>query len=341
MKMTSNGMTMSRLSTRCALAALLLVIPFVHAAAQAPAPKDDARFNFGPPLRSENVFVYKYTERVTERHEMDGQMVDSSQRLLTYYISQRQVQSRGGTGLLLIEANIDSMEIDVRKMDGSKTYFHTQRLTGAQEELELIRNREVFGPSTLVNRMVTFTLSPYGEVVKVESPSLKQARQDVNDPGIDDFTRARILEVMTDEYLTAVYFPWRNVAPLFRKVPYDKDIPVPFLTAFNRISYRDTATVRVVNGPDGAPHLTYFATLDRPLTKSVTIAAFDEPVKIDNARVSLSGDLKLDDDGVVLSGWTTMNGTTNGKRQGVPIKSTIAHEVYVQQIAVTPFTSSN
>lgn len=334
-------MTMRRLSTHCALAALLLATPFVHAAAQAPAPKDDARFNFGPPLRSENVFVYKYTERVTELHEMDGQMVDSTQRLLTYYISQRQVPSRNGSGLLLIEANIDSMEVDVRKMDGSRTYFHTQRLTGAPEELELIRNREVFGPSTLVNRMVTFTLSPYGEVVKVESPSLKQAREDVKDPNIDEFTRARILEVMTDEYLTAVYFPWRNVAPLFRKVPYDKDVAVPFLTAFNRISYRDTATVRVVSGPDGAPHLTFRAMLDRPLTKSVTIAAFEEPVKLDNARASLSGDLTLDEDGVVLAGWTTMTGSTNGKRQGVPVKSTIAHEVYVQQLTVTPFASSN
>jgi hypothetical protein len=308
--------------------------------AQGPAPASNERFDFGPPLRPDIVFIYKYTERVTEVHEMAGQIVDSTQRLLTYYISQRQIPSPERKGLLSIEANIDSMEIDVRGMDGNRIFFNTQRLTGAAGELELIRHREVFGPSTLVNRMVTFTISPYGEIIKVASPSLKQAREDVNDPRIDDFTRARILEVMTDEYLTSVYLPWRNVVPLSRKVPYNKDLPVPFLTAFDRVSFRDTASVRVVKGADGASHLTFVSHLDRPLSKSMTIAAFDEPIKLDAASAAVTGDLKLDEDGVILSGWTSMKGTASGKRQGVLVHSTIAHEVYVEQMAMAPVTSN-
>jgi hypothetical protein len=331
--------TVMMISRAAAIAAVLLLTAGLRASAQGPAPSNE-RFDFGPPLRPNIVFIYKYTERVTEIHQIDGQVVDSNQRLLNYYISQRQVPSPTKKGAIDIEANIDSMNIDVRAMDGSKIYFNTQELTGAPGEQELIRHREVFGPSTLVNRMATFTLTPYGEILKVKSPSLEQARKDVQDPHIDDFTRARILEVMTDEYLASVYLPWRNVEPLSRKIAYNKDVAIPFLTAFDRISFRDSAIVRVVHGADGAPHLTFTSNLDRPISKSMTIAAFDEPVRLESASASVNGDLTLDEDGVVLSGWTTMKGSAVGKREGIAVRSSITHEVYVQQVAMAPVTSN-
>src|SRR3954468_8246657 len=105
-------------STRYILGFALIILAACgpRASAQGPAPSASDRFDFGPPLRANIVFIYKYTERVTEVHEMNGQIADSTQRVLTYYISQRQIPSNTRKGLLAIEANIDSMEIDVRMM---------------------------------------------------------------------------------------------------------------------------------------------------------------------------------------------------------------------------------
>ncbi|MBS1912125.1 MAG: hypothetical protein JST22_09075 [Bacteroidetes bacterium] len=296
------------------------------------APRAQAQgfFSFGPPLRPNIVFAYKYVERVTERHVLSGQVIDSSERVLNYYISERQVPK--SNGLIGLEANVDSMEIDIRGI-GGHVYFNTQRIDQVSDK-ELVRNRDVFGPSALVNRMVTFNMTPYGKIVSVESASRKQALEDLMDPAIDPFTRQRLREVFTDEYMTSVFLPWRNVVPLGQKVPYAKQLRVPFQTAFDRLSFRDTAMVQVVKEPDNAPHLRFSSELDRPLNSEMTITAFDEPVKVTSAHARVGGDLKLDDDGVVLSGWTTMNGTIVTMRNGAPVTSTVTHEVFVQQIGM-------
>jgi hypothetical protein len=229
------------------------------------------------------------------------------------------------------------MELDFRGMEG-RVYFHTQRLEG--NDWNLVKHREVFAPSVLVNRPITFTMTPYGQILSVGGRSIKSAREQADDPAVDQFTRSRLDEVLTDEYLASVLLPWRGVLPLGQKVAFEKDLKIPFWTSFDRVSFRDTATFRLTNGADSALHLIFTANLDRPLTKTFTIAGFDDAIPITSAGASLNGDLKLDEDGVVRSGWTMMKGTILGKRHGIPVTGTITHEVYVEAIGMMPFASN-
>ncbi len=332
-------MTMRRRSvSRFAGNAVAMLFVLAGLVAVPAARAQSGSLKFGTPLRSNVVFAYKYVERVTEIHEAGGQLVDSNKRIVTYYISQRQLPSARGNGLIAIEANVDSMEIDQRGM-GDSLYFNTQRIELANNQ-QLVRHRDVFAPSILVNRMVTFHLTSYGQIVKVESPSRDQALEDLKSAPIDPFTRERLFATLTDEHLASVLLPWRGVAPLGRTVAYNKELKIPFWTSFDRIGFRDTARVMLVNGPDDAAHLRYTATLSHTRTGSVTITAFDEPLKLGSATASVSGDLKLDQDGVVISGWTLMNGTMQCMRSGTPIKSRISHEVYFDSIGLAPVTSN-
>lgn len=295
-------------------------------------------FRFGPPLRDNIVFTYKYVERVTELVEAEGQLVDSSRRIVTYYISERQLPARD-KGLISVEVIVDSMEIDRRGM-GEPLYFNTQQIAHASDQ-RLVSHRDVFAPSILVNRMVTFVMTSYGQILRVESPSRKQALQDIESAPLDPFTRERLRATLADEYLASVMLPWRNVVPFGQKVAFDKPQRIPFWTAFDRVSFRDTALVTLVKAPDGAAHIRFSAQLTRPLTSMVTMSAFEEPLKLDGAKASVAGDLTLEEDGVVRSGWTTMTGTLTARRNGRPAKSTVTHEVFIESMGMTPAISNN
>lgn len=320
-----------RLAVALGLALCWCIVGMGDAVAQ---PKS---FTFGSPLRPNIMFGYKYVERVTERHEIAGQLVDSSTRILTYYVTEHQTIAPDGSGALAVEGNVDSMQVDVRGL-GDPLFFNTQQIEHVSDR-KLVAHRDVFASSTLVNRSVTFMLTPYGQILGVESPARKRAYDDINDGLIDPFTRERLREVLTDEYLASVYLPWR-VLPLGRTVAYDAPQRLPFWAVFNRSSFRDTLTGTLVNGPDGSPHYTYRAQLHKPINTMVTVTGFEEPIKMGTMEASLDGNLKLDDDGVVLSGWTITKGTLTTLRNGMPVKSTISHEVYFDSMGMMPLATN-
>lgn len=301
-----------------------------------PSSAQDNGFAFGPPLRSRNVFAYKYTERVTTVHEMEGNTLDSTERVLTYYITQRQSPVNEGSGMLKIEANIDSMTIDVRRADQRIT-FNTQLF--AEQDWKLGGHREVLAPASLVNRMVTFTISPYGEILDLESAELDKVAKQAEAPQVDEFTRTRLAEVTTNEYLAAVYLPWRML-PLGREVAFDKPMPAPLWVPLDRLSFRGNGSVTVVKSPTGEPKLRFEGSAENPILAKITTAGFDDPMTVESARASIAGEMELESDGVVRSGWASITGTAVSDRSGATINSRIRHEVYIESLGVAPYANN-
>jgi hypothetical protein len=282
---------------------------------------------FGPPLRPNIVFSYKFTERVRAVYESQNAVVDSGNRVLTYYISQKQSPLTGGRWQ--IEANIDSMRVEYTH-NGETLRFNTQ--DAATQDFD-INHREILAPSAIVNRVAMITLSPYGEILDVESPSYEFLREQIAEPGVDPVTRERVLDLITPEFLSATILPWRSVAPLGRTVDYDDTLRMPFGGVLDRVSVRDTAEITLSRLNDKA---TLGFTSD--FNSSVrTLASFTElldPVAISSVNGRLAGALNLDDDGVVVSGWTTAKGTINGTVAGQPILATVWHETYTEMIGM-------
>ncbi|MEO5929899.1 MAG: hypothetical protein ABIR47_08195 [Candidatus Kapaibacterium sp.] len=325
-----------RMAGAFALLALVATAPALAQglATDAPPAADDI-FSFGPPLRSKMVFAYKYTERVKVLSEMNGQRYDSSERNLIYFITERQIPG-DKKGLIKVEANIDSMRIEIRGQE-SKLVFDTQKFVGGDPKV--VRNREIFIPSVLVNNLVTFTITSYGQILKVESKGLQNSLAQASDPAVDEFTRERLRASITDEYLTSIFLPWRGLAPLGQKVQFGKTLTVPSSAVLDRVSFRDTAAVRLLKSPEGDAHLNFSAKLNKSSTKLMTMVAFDDPVKVTSASGTLSGDLTLDQDGVVRSGWAKTSGTVDGNRSGAKIRSAIDHEIYFEMMGLAPFNA--
>lgn len=282
---------------------------------------------FGPPLRPNIVFSYKFTERVRTVYESAGVAIDSGSRVLSYFISQKQSPLSGGRWL--IEANIDSMQVEYVHA-GETLRFNTQEAAGAEFD---ITHREILAPSSIVNRVAMITLSPYGELLEVESPSFDFLREQIADSTVDPVIRERVLDLIAPEFLSATFLPWRSIAPLGRTVAYDESMRIPFAGVLDRIAVRDTAQIVLTRMNDKAVlnFSSEFAQAMRP------VAAFTElrdPIVIESTNGRISGALNLDDDGVVVSAWTTAKGTVTGTASGAPIAATVWHETYTEMLGM-------
>jgi hypothetical protein len=289
---------------------------------------------FGPPLRPNIVFSYKFTERVRAIYESGGAIVDSGGRELSYYISAQQTPLPGGRWS--IEANVDSMRVDYLH-NGQKLHFNTQE--AANENFD-INHREILAPSAIVNRVAMIGLSPYGELISIESPSFDFLREQIADPAVDASTRERVQDLISPEFLSATLLPWRSIAPLGRTVRYDVDtLRVPFYGVLDRIPVRDTARVYLMRQND-KPVLGFTADFTRASRKVATFTELLDPVTISAIDGKITGALNLDDDGVVVSGWTTAKGTVNGVVAGLPVLATVWHETYTEMIGMMTPTNN-
>lgn len=313
----------------------LRALPILAAIASVGAAEASAQtrpLQFGPPLRPNIVFSYKFTERVRTVYESAGEAIDSGHRVLSYFVSQKQSPLDGGRWL--IEANVDSMHVEYRH-NGETIRFNTQE--AATKSFD-ITHREILGPSAIVNRVAMITLSPYGEVLAVESPSFEFLREQIAEPGVDPVIRERVLDMITPEFLSATLLPWRSIAPLGRSVAYGDTLAIPYAGVLDRVGVRDTARVVLTRQNDKAV-LSFesdFTTATRPF------GAFTElldPVSIGSTAGHISGALNIDDDGVVVSGWTAAKGTVTGTVSGAPIAATVWHETYTEMIGMMSVTN--
>lgn len=310
-----------------ALGAALLHTPLRAAA--------DSTFSFGPPLRPGIIFTYKCTERVKVVNHLGADNRDSSERTVTYFISERQITNSDGKGGVEIQANVDSMRIEYQGMDGS-ILFDTQHLKGSES---IVRHREVLGPSVVVNRMATFQLSPYGQILKMESVGLAELDKELQDPTIDPFTRERVNEVRSDANIQSLLMPWRGLLPTGEKVQFGQPLKRSYVGVLDRTLFRDDAIVKLAHGPEGdkKPHLLISATLDHPLSKTTTIAAIAQPLKVTGGHAATVGDFRLDDDGVLLSGWISTTGTVSSESGPVKVTSDVVHEHHIEMLFMAPF----
>ena len=311
---------------------ILLVVATLGSASFNSLGAQTKSLEFGPPLRPNIVFSYKFTERVSTVYESNGEVLDSGQRILSYFVSERQLPLAGGRWQ--IEANIDSMRVEFT--NGGKTLrFNTQE--AAHENFD-INHREILAPSLLVNRVAMVTLSPYGEIVSIESPSFDFLREDAANPANDLFTRERLLDLITPEFIGATMFPWRSIVPLGRKVAYNDTLRIPYAGVLDRVSIRDTAEV-VLTRTNEKPVLNFASTFSRAVRPNAAFTELLDPVAITGVDGRVFGSLNLDDDGVVVSAWTASSGKIAGTIAGAPVTATVRHETYTETIGMMSFVN--
>lgn len=313
---------------RCLAAAIMAIAATGISYAQ------QSEFSFGPPLRSAYLFAYKYTERVTAVHEIDGAVADSSERVVSYYITEHQTVEPGGS--ITLTANIDSMQLDFRGAN-DRVSFNTQRFV--EQDWKNARHIEVLAPSSLVNRIVSARISPYGEILEMKSGDLDAVRKQTEHPGVEEFTRVRVAESLTNEYISSILFPWR-MAPLGRKVRYEKPTAVPFWVAMDRLSFHGTGNATLGQSPSGEPVLRLQGKVEKPVMSQMTIGAYSDPLKVKSAQAVVAGELTLEEDGVVRSGWINVTGSVVSDRNGAKVTSHIRHETYIEQMAISPYAAN-
>jgi len=318
----------------------LVAITIGACAAPGAMAQEQSHFSFGTPLRYNIVFGYTYSERVkTSIYDDGGMMIDSNERIVTYHISERQVLTDSVAGILDVEANVDSMTVEFQSFrTGERVTFDTQNPADAGNPAK-VRHREILAPSVVVNRFVTFSLTPYGQMVSLKKEALDDVREQANTPGIDDFTRARIDEVTTSEYLRSLYFPWRGVLPVGQKVAYDAPVQMPFAGVLGRIPFRDTAISRLKHTDKGLMLAFQGAFNSTPATFT-TVDLLEHPLKIQSVNGTIAGDLSLDEDGVVRSGWSGATGVFAGTSDGKRYTGTVSHEIYFKQFDMSPFVAN-
>ncbi|MGE3802196.1 MAG: hypothetical protein AB7H80_14365 [Candidatus Kapaibacterium sp.] len=301
-------------------------------------PGESEEFSFGPPLRDNILFTYKYTERVRIWMENEqGVVTDSSDRTLTYYITQMQRPADIGGGAIDIEANIDSMRLDYRGRGGDID-FNTQNPDHVRD-YSRIRHPAVLVPSTLVSSVTHFTISPYGAFVGMSSPAFESIRQQGEDPHLDDFTYKRIEQMINEKYLSTIFLPWRNLLPLGQNITYDTPIQLPFAGTLDRIVFDDSVTVSLRHSQEDRtrPFMEFKASLTHPITEWATYDGSPNPVLLSGAKGDITGRLNLDQDGVVLSGFSTAGGKAEGSFQGKKVNARIEHQTFVEMVRMTNF----
>lgn len=337
-------MALSRPTRSLTLTAALFILALALAqpasaqpSATATPPPTNETFSFGHPLRDNILFAYKYTEKVrTWLSDADGAVTDSSERVLTYFITQRQKPGLLGGGAIEVEANIDSMRLDYRGAAGAVEYDNM--ILDHGRDLARLRHPAVLVPSTLVNSVAHFQLSPYGTMIDMKSISFDNLRVQAEDPSLDDFTYKRLGHMLDNRYLATVFFPWRNVLPLGRDIGVNKTIRVPMLSALDRIVFTDSADVTLIPAADGGqPVLNFTTPLTTPVTEWITYEGQSDPVLLSGSHGIITGQLMLDPDGVVTSGWSMANGTATGSARGQAVNARFEHQVYVELMRMTAF----
>lgn len=293
-------------------------------------------FSFGPPLRGNAVFAYECSERVkTVVRDNKGEIRDSSERNVRYYVTMRQVVLDKDQKLMKIETNIDSMIIDFsNKLSGDYIYFNTQQMPSQS----VIRHREVFAPSVLINRMVSFQITPYGQIVKTTSSALDDVKQQAKTPGIPDaeFSRERIQQVCDPEYLAWMLLPWRGMLPLGQTVPVNKPMQQKFNGVLDRLTFQATATATLLSDSLGQ-RLRFTAPIASAVKQTGTLSLFPKPLTVTGIKGALTGELKLEQDGVVAGGWVGATGTATADVKGEKLTLSFSHEFYTKQVGMTPF----
>ena len=306
------------------------------AAAQEAGTAKPEKFSFGPPLRGNAVFAYEFSERVKMvARDTKGEIQDSTERNVRYYVTMRQVLLDKKQKLMKIETNVDSMVIDFsNKLSGDYIYFNTQQMPSQS----VIRHREVFAPSVLINRMVSFQITPYGQIVKTTSPALDDVKEQAKTPGIPDaeFSRRRIAQVCNPEYLAWMLLPWRGLLPLGQTVAMNTPMQQKFSGVLDRLTFQSTATTTLLNDSLGQ-RLRFTAPIASSAKQTGTLSLFPKPVAITGMKGNLTGELKLEQDGVVSGAWIGATGTATANVNGEKLTLDISHEFYAKQVGLTPF----
>ncbi len=290
---------------------------------------------FGPPLRAQFVFAYKYTERVRTLLELEGTPYDSTDRTLTYFMTMHQTVSNDGSRRVMVELNVDSMQLDLRS-SGDSLHFHTQHLQG--DDWNMVRHREILVPSAFVSRPLMFQLSPYGEIMGISGKALADLREQGEIPEVDPFTRARLKELTTDDYMASVLLPWRCVVPLGALVEVERPVVLKSVPlTLDRVAFRNNVNSTLEFGKDGLPVLRFDATLDSVVTPTITLLQFDQPLNVVGAEGTITGKLKMQEDGVVTGGWSVATGTINADRGGQKVTERVTHEVFIESMGTVTY----
>lgn len=325
---------MQNMKMTIVLTLVMIVLVSTGAMAQRTGGEEAEKFSFGPPLRSDYIFAYKYTERVGLHHSLEGRAFDSTERILTYFLTERQIIAPDGSGRVTVDVVVDSMMLSYTS-SGERLDFHTQHLQG--NDWEKVKHREVLVPSALVNRKVTFHLSPYGELLEMRSPALDNVRDQTAAPEVDDYTRLLAANMTTPAYLAGALETWRGITPIGEVVETNTPILGRKLFALlDRVSFKTKGTITLVSGEDGTTHLKFNAPLEKPLVDSLVWPQFEEPVPVVSASGSITGDLKLDEDGVVNTGWSVAEGTIVSRRGGSTLTTRVRHESYIELMTISP-----
>ena len=89
------------------------------------------------------------------------------------------------------------------------------------------------------------------------------------------------------------------------------------------------------------PVLEFTASLSNPHSEWITYDGIENPMRLDDAEGTMHGELNLDQDGVVLSGFSTASGTAEGNVQGKEIRVRFDHEVFVELTGMTSAPIAN
>ncbi len=326
-------MMQKMMTTTIVLALLMILTGSTGAFAQRPG-GGGGEFSFGPPLRSDYIFAYKYTERVGLHQSIDGRGFDSTERVLTYFLTERQIVAPDGSGRVTVDVVVDSMMLSYTS-SGEKFNFHTQHLQG--NDWQKVKHREVLVPSSLVNRKVTFDLSPYGELLAMRSPALDNVREQAAAPEVDDYTRLLAANITGLPYLASVLETWRGITPIGETVETKGPIAGrKFYAVLDRVPFQTTGTITLVTGEDGATHLKFNALLEHSRVDSLVWPQFEEPLPLVSATGTITGDLKLDEDGVINSGWSVADGTIVTRRGASNLTTRVRHESYIELMTISP-----
>lgn len=299
-------------------------------------------FRFDLPLKPNILTSYKITERVRTIIKLPAQKNDTTERVINYYFTGRPVlTSRAADkGKIIIEFNIDSMNINhIGATDTLK--FNTQNYSDAQSKK--VSHTEIFAPTLPVNRPVKIFLSPYGELLSMESEeydmTIKQLKET---PGFDELNRARCIAYLQKEYTAPTFLPWKLFTPIGRALKNGGSAVLNTLSVLDRTVFKGSVKTEFVQRGDSTSstenHLILSGSFDKPITNEITLLGFDKPLKIDYANAKLTGDITLENGGGVLSGWTSSTGTiTTAPSFGGIMQVNILHETYINKIGTESF----
>lgn len=338
--------TKSRLFFRVTFRLLFSFVFILNVNAQQKSSKIDNQsekvFRFDLPIKPNYLTSYKYTERVRKIVKLPSQPSDTTERILNYFISCRPVQSAKpeNRGKLIFEVNVDSMIIENNNSSG-KLVFNTQKLTDAQSKK--VGDLEVLAPSLFVNRPVKFKLSPYGELLSMESEEFDIARsQLMGADALDDLSKAKCKSTLEVNYAATTLLPWRLLAPIDRVIRPNGKLVISSINILDMTIFKGKVNLTYIKTGDSLTssenHLILNGKFDIPFSKEIILAGFDKPFKIDYGNSKLTGDFTFNDGGELNSGWTNSTGRiTMQPSFGGILQVDIVHDTFLKKIGTENF----